>query len=231
MISQVRKVRLEFGGLGDATGSCQVEFGGTKVLCAVTGPTVPVRSTVFNEKGTLKCAVQFAPWAKKSGDGGASNNEQNAVERQLSSSVYDALIPTVLLDPYPKAEITVHVMILQASGGELAASITAASLALADAAIECRDMVCACTVVECGDGMVVDPERTELKDEVTGSLVLAKTFNRGTVTQVVQSGGKSAKELDIMIGLADKGCDSLKSVLQKFMKDRYMDSDTAMKVN
>ena len=48
------------------------------------------------------------------------------------------------------------------------------------------------------------------------------------MTQVVQSGGKSAKELDVMIGLADKGCDSLKSILQKFMKDRLVDTNTAI---
>ena len=215
-----RKVRVELGSLSEATGSCQLEFGSTKVLCAVTGPAVPVRSTVFNEEGTLKVDVRFAPWTK---GGGMDNNnrEQNALERQLSSQVYDAILPSVHLAPYPKAFITVHVVVLQACGGELAAAITAASLALSDAQIEVKDLVCACTIVECGeDEVLVDPEAADVKDRETGSLVLAKLVATDKITQVVQSGSKTAAKLDTMITLADKGCNSLNDVLRQFLRTK-----------
>ena len=226
MTEQLRRVRLEFGLLDEATGSAQLELGGTKVLCAVTGPAVPVRLSSFNDTGTLKCEVRIAPWTSMGvpdAETGkvASQNELTAAERQLSCEVYDAILPSVRLEAYQKTVITVHVMVLQAKGGELAASITAASMALSDAGIELSDLVCACTVVECGTETIVDPESTaELRGKNTGSLVLAKLMETNKVTQVVQAGSKTAAKLDEMLGLADKGCDSMKRVLKEFLRRR-----------
>lgn len=224
MTEQLRRVRLEFGLLEEATGSVQLELGGTKVLCAVTGPAVPARSSSFNDTGTLKCEVRFAPWTAIGGLDAvagkvASQNELTATERQLSCEVYDAILPSVRLEGYQKAVITVHVMVLQSMGGELAASITAASMALSDAGIELNDLVCACTVVECGAETVLDPESTAaLREKKTGSLVLAKLMETNKVTQVVQCGSKTAAKLDEMVELADKGCDSMTKVLKEFLR-------------
>jgi len=45
-----------------------------------------------------------------------------------------------------KSVVGVHVMVLQADGGELAVATTCASMALADAGIELYDLVAACSV-------------------------------------------------------------------------------------
>lgn len=49
-----------------------------------------------------------------------------------------------------KSVVGVHVMVLQADGGELAVATTCASMALADAGIELYDLVTACSVGYCG---------------------------------------------------------------------------------
>lgn len=45
-----------------------------------------------------------------------------------------------------KSVVDVHVMVLQADGGELAVATICASMALADAGIELYDLVTACSV-------------------------------------------------------------------------------------
>lgn len=45
-----------------------------------------------------------------------------------------------------KSVVGVHVMVLQADGGELAVATTCASMALADAGIELYDLVASCSV-------------------------------------------------------------------------------------
>jgi len=53
----------------------------------------------------------------------------------------------VRLEAFPKSEVDVFVIVLQDAGAALAAAITAASLALADAAVEMYDLVTACSAV------------------------------------------------------------------------------------
>lgn len=45
-----------------------------------------------------------------------------------------------------KSVVDIHVMVLQADGGELAVATTCASMALADAGIELYDLVTSCSV-------------------------------------------------------------------------------------
>lgn len=61
-----------------------------------------------------------------------------------------ALEASVQLHLFPKAAVDVFCIVLEAAGGEVAAAITAASLALADAGIPLYDLVPACAVVSLG---------------------------------------------------------------------------------
>lgn len=72
---------------------------------------------------------------------------QSPEEREYSSMMQTALEAAVQLSSFPKAVVDVYCLVLEAGGAELAVAITAASLALADAGIEMRDLVTACSVV------------------------------------------------------------------------------------
>jgi exosome complex component RRP41 len=56
-------------------------------------------------------------------------------EIELSKVIRESLQPSVFMEYYPRTMIDVFIEILQADGGTRCASITAASLALADAGI------------------------------------------------------------------------------------------------
>lgn len=61
----------------------------------------------------------------------------------------EALSPALCLERLPKSHIDVYVQILESDGtnASLAAGITCASMALADAGIEMLDLVTACASV------------------------------------------------------------------------------------
>jgi exosome complex component MTR3 len=68
-----------------------------------------------------------------------------AEETELSEAVAQALSTSVRLEQYPKSLIDLYVTVLEDDGCALAAAITCASLALANAGIELNDMVAGCT--------------------------------------------------------------------------------------
>lgn len=65
------------------------------------------------------------------------------------AKLFGALFPQV--HRLTKSVVDVHVMVLQADGGELAVATSCASMALADAGIELFDLVTACSVAYCGN--------------------------------------------------------------------------------
>jgi exosome complex component MTR3 len=67
-------------------------------------------------------------------------------ESDLSTRLSTAVQAVVPLAPYPKCAILVHVTVLQDDGSVLAASVTAATLALVQAGIELYDVVATCSV-------------------------------------------------------------------------------------
>ena len=61
----------------------------------------------------------------------------------LLRQAFESVILTTL---YPGSTISLHVQIIQNDGGAFAASINALTLALQNAGIPMKDMMCACTV-------------------------------------------------------------------------------------
>ncbi|NXY38795.1 EXOS6 protein, partial [Pomatorhinus ruficollis] len=110
------------GLLSQAQGSAYVELGsGTKVLCAVWGP----REAAEPGPGRLLCEFRRAPFAGR----GAR-----------------ALEPAVRLGRYPRACLAVSALLLQDGGSALAAAISAAALALANAGVEMYDLAVGCAL-------------------------------------------------------------------------------------
>ena len=168
----LRAISIEMGLVDDATGSVYLEMGSaTRLLCSVRGPHAVSSGGAFSDThGVLECELKFAPWHTENQSHqppSSSSNVMNQTERQWAQQVKDALEPAVLLERYPKAAISINIVILQSSGAELAAAVTAVSIALLDAGIELRDLVTACSVVsfEGVEGqrrVLVDPTDEEL---------------------------------------------------------------------
>uniref|UniRef100_A0A915D0G8 Exoribonuclease phosphorolytic domain-containing protein n=1 Tax=Ditylenchus dipsaci TaxID=166011 RepID=A0A915D0G8_9BILA len=124
--NQIRNISYKMGSYPQADGSAYLEQGGTKVSCTVYGPHDMATFAVPDRRNR--------PRGDKRG-----NNHGRLLERAFESVILTGL--------YPRSQIDIFCEILEADGGNLAACVNAASLALADAGISIRGLISA---VECG---------------------------------------------------------------------------------
>ena len=172
-------------------------------MCSIQGPYASTRSGLFNNLGVLECEVRYSPMAFALSspplDSVGAGASLAAEEKYIAQLIIDALEASVLLDKYAKMVISISVMILESShgssGGDIGAAVTCASLALADAAIELRSLVSACSVafVE-GRGVVPDPLLADV-EAAQGVLTLANMCTDQSVTQLWLKGKLSENNL------------------------------------
>ena len=143
----LRPLFARAGLLSQAEGSAYVELsGGTKVLCAAWGPREAAEPGGAVAAGRLLCDFRRAPFCARGArprPGGAAERE---AEREAAAALREALEPAVRLSRYPRARLAVSALLLQDGGSALAAAISAASLALADAGLEMYDLAVGCAL-------------------------------------------------------------------------------------
>lgn len=185
-----RPIYMRGGLLSRARGSAYLEAGGTKVFCAVNGP----RASPSSVEGSVVCDLRWAAFARAQGrsardDSARTSSRDGAtdLERELSSALARTLSAAVRLEAYPKARIDVSAFVLEDDGAAFAACVSAAAAALADAGIECRDLVCASTAALVDGRVVLDPCAAE-EDAADGTVLLAYMPTFAAVTDVIQTG-------------------------------------------
>ncbi|XP_053137761.1 exosome complex component MTR3 [Hemicordylus capensis] len=142
--SALQPLFARVGLLSQAKGSAYVELdGGTKVLCAVSGPREAAGGggAGGEPRGRLVCEFRRAPFSGRGARGRPGEREP-----ELALALQEALEPAVRLARYPRAQLEVSALLLQDGGSALAAALCAAGLALADAGIELYDLVVACAL-------------------------------------------------------------------------------------
>ena len=142
-------------------------------------------------------------------------------EIELSKVIREALEPALFLEHYPRTAIDVFVEVLQADGGTRCASITAASLALADAGIPMRDLVAAVAAGKVDGILVLD--LTDLEDkygEADVPLAMMPGLNRITLLQM--DGLLTPEEMKECIKLAMDGCRRIYDLQKKALRERYV---------
>jgi exosome complex component RRP41 len=142
-------------------------------------------------------------------------------EVELSKVIRESLEPSVFLEYYPRTGVDVFVEVLQADGGTRCASITAASLALADAGIPMRDIVVACAAGKVEDTVVLDLMDTE--DKVgSADVPLALMPNLNAVTLLQMDGILTPEEFEKAVNLAIEGCKKIYPLQKEALKTKYM---------
>lgn len=170
-LDEFRPVFLRAGTITNAAGSAYLELGNTKVLCSVFAPHQH-ESKEYLLHGQLECSLRFATFARRARR--RSSQGGNPEERELSAALSAALSASVQLDRYPKSTLAVHALVIEDDGGALAAAISCASLALADASILVYDLVAACSCSYLPDGMLaLDCSAAELMGGALGSTLVA----------------------------------------------------------
>jgi exosome complex component RRP41 len=186
---QLRPIKLEVGTLKNADGSASIEWGKNKIIAAVYGPKeVHPKHQVLPDRALVRTRYHMAPFSVDE----RKNPAPSRREIEISKVIREALEPAIVAEDYPRTAIEVWVEVLQSDGGSRVAGITAASLALADAGINMRDLVvgCSCGLVE--GRVVADLDDTEDK-EGSGDMPVAIMPNLNQVT-LLQVDGIYSKE-------------------------------------
>lgn len=214
---ELRPLKLEVGILPNADGSAYIEHGKNKILAAVYGPReAHPKHMALQDRTVLKCRYHMAPFSVQDRKSPAPSRR----EVELSKVIRECFEPTVFVEYYPRTMIDVFIEVLQADGGTRCASITAASLALADAGIPMRDMVVACAAGKADDTMVLDLDDTEDKLGVA-DVPVAYMPSLDAVTLLQMDGKLTHEEFETAVNLALEGCKKIYPMQKEALKIKY----------
>jgi exosome complex component RRP41 len=215
---ELRPVKIEVGILGNADGSAYIEHGKNKILAAAFGPReMHPKHLSRPDRMVLRCRYHMAPFSVQERKSPAPSRR----EIELSKVIRESLEPAVFVEYYPRTGVDVFIEVLQADGGTRCASITAASLALADAGIPMRDLVVACAAGKVEDTVVLDLFDTEDK---VGSADVPVAFmpNLNAVTLLQMDGILTSEEFEKAVSMAIDGCRKIYDLQKEALKNKYM---------
>lgn len=198
--------------ISQAPGSCYLENGETKVICGVYGPKQSKKG--FSDRGSLWCDFKYSPFAfskeRRKQRGQADD------ERANSLLLSEALSVSVMLEKFPKSVIEVFVQVLEAGSKSdvLACAISCISVALANAGVECYDVVSACSVAYANGRAVLDPTAQECEDS-EATMVLSYMSGLNQITHVHQTGSLTLEQIEEMSDLCLDGCGKVHTTMKQ----------------
>ncbi|MEM2856471.1 MAG: exosome complex exonuclease Rrp41 [Candidatus Nitrosocaldaceae archaeon] len=214
---ELRPVKIEVGVLKNADGSAYIEFGNNKIVVAVYGPKeVHPKHMEMPDKATLRCRYHMSPFSVEE----RKNPAPSRREIEISKVTREALEPALILEDYPRTAIDIYVEVLQSDGGSRCAGITAAAVALADAGIGMRDMVCACAAGKVDDTIVLDISDVEDK-EGQADMPVAYLPNLKQISLMQLDGKLTAEEYEECLNFALKGCLQVYEIQKETLQKRY----------
>ena len=215
---ELRPLKLEVGVLANADGSAYIEHGKNKILAAVFGPKeMHPKHLSLPDRMVIRCRYHMAPFSVQERKSPAPSRR----EVELSKVIRESLESSLFVELYPRTGIDVFIEVLQADGGTRCASITAASLAIADAGIPMRDLVVACAAGKVDDTVVLD--LFDAEDKLGAADVpVAMMPNLNAVTLLQMDGILTPEEFEKAVNMAMEGCKQIYVMQKEALKTKYM---------
>ncbi len=214
---ELRQIELECGVLKTADGSASIRQGKTYILAAVYGPReLHPRHLALNDRAFLRCVYRMATFSVPDRKRAAPSRR----EREISMVMGNALEPALFLEEFPKAVVDVFIQVIQADGGTRCASITAASLALADAGIPMRSLVPAVAVGKADGKLLLDLGDEEDKYG-QGDIPIAIIPRTEELTLLQQDGSFTREEFLEALQMGINGCKYIHELQKDALKRAY----------
>jgi exosome complex component RRP41 len=222
---ELREIKINVGVVKNADGSAFIEFGKNKIVAAVYGPReVHPKHMALPDRCVLRCRYHMSPFSTDT----RKNPAPSRREIEISKVMREALEPALILEDYPRAAIDVFVEVLQADGGSRCAGITAASIALADAGINMRDIVASCAAGKVDDKIVLDINDTEDK-EGEADMPVAYMPHLEQVTLLQLDGILSHEQFNECVDKAIRGCEIVYEIQRQVLMQKYFGNETELK--
>jgi len=218
---ELRKISIEVGIIKNADGSAIIEFGKNKIIAAVFGPKeVHPKHMMRNDQAIIKCRYHMMPFSTDT----RKNPSLSRREIEISKVIREAIQPAIIMEDYPRTAIEVYVEILQSDGGSRCAAINAASVALADAGINMRDLITACAAGKADGKIILDVDDVEDK---TGEadMPIAILPNLDTITLFQLDGCLSEEEFKQALDMATNGCKKLYEIQRNALMNKYFNDN------
>ncbi|MGM5485099.1 MAG: exosome complex exonuclease Rrp41 [Nanobdellota archaeon] len=218
---ELRPMDAKVGVIRRAQGSAMFKMGDTVAYAAVYGPRDMYPRFLKNpERGLLRCNYSMMPF---SGSGDRVRPGPNRRAKEISMVTEKALGPVVELDKFPNSAVDVFIELPQTDAGSRCAGICAASLALADAGVEMKDLVSAVAVGRVDDKIVVDLDYQEEAYEggPVADIPMAVIPTSGEISLLQMDGEISADMLDEAMKKAETAVKKITDVQRKALKEKF----------
>ena len=214
----LRELEIEAGVLENATGSARVRMGKTIAVAGVYGPREMFpRRLQKNSQATIQLRYTMAPFSTDERvRPGRSRRSQ-----EISMVAGNALEAAVFTEDFPKATIDIFVDIIQADAGTRTAAINAASVALADAGVPMKDLVCSVAVGKIDGTYVVDLAGKE-EDASACDLPIAYMPSMDKLTLIQMDGNITKEDIKKLLELARKACLKINKAQREALKKRWL---------
>ena len=226
--NELRSMEAKAGVIPNADGSASFKIGKTWAIAAVYGPRELYPRFMQNpEKGLLRCHYGMMPF---SGSGERIRPGNSRRSQEIAMVMTKSLEPVVDLSDFPNAVVDIFVDLPQTDAGTRCAAISAASIALADAGIPMKDMVCSIAVGKVDDKVVADLNYKEeqisefnpdSKDATVADIPVAMIHNTKEVTLLQLDGDITKEELAKALEMAKDACDKVYQFQKQALKEKF----------
>ena len=216
--NETRPIEAKVGVIKRADGSAMFKIGNTWAYAAVYGPrNLHPKFLQDPQKGILRCNYNMMPFSS-SGERVRPGGSRRS--KEISLVTEKALLPVLDLQEYPNSVVDVFIELPQTEAGSRCAGICAASMALADAGLEMKDLVCAVSVGKVADKVLVDLDYSEesYADGPVADIPIAIMPNSGKFTLLQMDGDIKKEELMKLFEMGKKVCMDIYEVQKKSIK-------------
>ena len=222
---ETRKIEAKVGVIPNADGSSYFKIGNTWAYAAVYGPrNLHPKFMQDPSKGILRCNYNMMPFSS-SGERVRPGGSRRS--KEISLVTEKALLPVLDLREYPNSVVDVFIELPQTEAGSRCAGICAASMALADAGLAMKDLVCAISVGRVDDKLLVDLDYSEedYEDGPVADIPIAIMPNHNKITLLQMDGEVKKEELMKLLEMGKKVLMNIYEIQKKALKEKYHEAD------
>ncbi|WP_298279157.1 exosome complex exonuclease Rrp41 [Ferroplasma sp.] len=155
--NEMRPIKIQTGVVDRADGSACIEWGANKSIVAVYVREAYPKHAQNIDRAIVKARYNMSGYS-------VEERKRPGPDRrtmEISKVVSEALSSAIVLEKLPRAEVDVFIQVLEADAGTRIASLTASSVAVADAGVPMRDLVVGCTAGKADGKIVLDLSKDE----------------------------------------------------------------------
>ncbi len=220
-LHELRPITMRTGVLARADGSCYLTWGNNKIICAVFGPReIHPKHLAQPDRAIVRVEYRLATFSV----GERKSPAPRRREYELSKLIGESLTHILFLEKFPNGTIDIFITVLDADGGTRCASLTAASLALADAGIPMKGLISSCAVGKVEGKIVVDLSDIEDK-EGSGDMPVAMVHNTGDITLLQCDGEFYPDEFKEGLKLAKNAIGDIYQMQRRALLSKYQAID------